>query len=170
MWALFLFILFLFLFLFLFYFFFLLPFVVVCFWIFFFVFLLKCVNKLTKKIKSMNLTETQTRARQEPFDFMSVRVTDERKMLHPCAIQLCDKWKYGGGLGFENNNPAVSNYPGHLVKKTGVRTLTVLHNHDNKESPFIDKHGVNRDLEKKHWCLSYHFQSSMGAGTLYFFP
>ena len=89
-----------------------------------------------------------------------------KKKLHPCAIQLCDKRKYGGGLGFENNNPAVSNYPGHLVKKTGVRTLTVLHNHDNRESPFINKHGVNRDLEKKHWCLSYHFQSSMGAGTL----
>ena len=32
------------------------------------------------------------------------------------------------------NNPAVSNYPGHLVKKTGIRTLTVLHNHDNRES------------------------------------
>ena len=65
------------------------------------------------------------------------------------------------------NNPAVSNYPGRLVKKTGVRTLTVLHNHDNRESPFIDKYGVNRDLDKKHWCLSYHLtQSSMGAGTL----
>ena len=45
----------------------------------FFVFLLKCVNKLTKKIKSLNLIETQTRARQEPFDFMSVRVADEKK-------------------------------------------------------------------------------------------
>ena len=65
------------------------------------------------------------------------------------------------------NNPAVSNYPGHLVKKTGVRTLTVLHNHDNRESPSLDKHGVNRDLDKKHWCLPYHLtQSSMGAGTL----
>ena len=39
----------------------------------------------------MNLIETQTRARQEPFDFMSVRVVDEKKKLHPCAIQLCDK-------------------------------------------------------------------------------
>ena len=27
----------------------------------------------------MNLIETQTRARQEPFDFMSVRVADEKK-------------------------------------------------------------------------------------------
>ena len=43
------------------------------------IFLLKCVNKLTKKIKSMNLIETQTRTRQEPFDFMSVRVADEKK-------------------------------------------------------------------------------------------
>ena len=49
----------------------------------------------------MNLIETQTRARQEPFDFMSVRVADEKKKLHPCAIQLCDKWKYGGGLGLK---------------------------------------------------------------------
>ena len=33
--------------------------------------------------------------------------------------------------------------------------------------PSIDKHGVNRDLDKKHWCLPYHLtQSSMGAGTL----
>ena len=32
-----------------------------------------------KKIKSMNLIEPQTRARQEPFDFMSVRVADEKK-------------------------------------------------------------------------------------------
>ena len=45
----------------------------------------------------MNLIETQTRARQEPFDFMSVRVADEKnklmkkKKLHPCAIKLCDK-------------------------------------------------------------------------------
>ena len=48
----------------------------------------------------MNLIETQTRVRQEPLDFMSVRVADEKKKLHPCAIQLCDKWKYGGGLRF----------------------------------------------------------------------
>ena len=66
------------------------------------------------------------------------------------------------------NNPAVSNYPGHLVKKTGVRTLTVLHNHDNRESPF---HRQTRSKswpwDKKHWCLPYHLtQSSMGAGTL----
>ena len=54
------------------------------------------------------------------------------------------------------NNPAVSNYPGHLVKKTGVRTLTVLHNHD---PPSVDKHGVNRDLDKKHWFLPYHFNT-----------
>ena len=27
----------------------------------------------------MNLIETQTRARQEPFDFMSARVADEKK-------------------------------------------------------------------------------------------
>ena len=55
----------------------------------------------------MNLIETQTRARQEPFDFMSVRVADEKKKkkLHPCAIQLCDKWKHGGGLGFEITLP-----------------------------------------------------------------
>ena len=65
------------------------------------------------------------------------------------------------------NNPTVSNYPGHLVKETGVRILTVLHNHDNRESPFHDKHGVNRDLDKKHWFVPYHLtQSSMGAGTL----
>ena len=33
--------------------------------------------------------------------------------------------------------------------------------------PSIDKHGVNRDLDKKHWCLPYHLtQSSMGAGAL----
>ena len=32
----------------------------------------------------MNLIETQTRARQEPFDFMSVRVADEKKK--NCAI------------------------------------------------------------------------------------
>ena len=49
----------------------------------------------------MNLIEPQTTARQEPFDFMSVWVADEKKKLHSCAIQLCDKWKYGGGLGFE---------------------------------------------------------------------
>ena len=55
----------------------------------------------------MNLIETQTRARQEPFDFMSVRVADEKKKLHPCAIQLCDKLKWR--LRFWNN-PAVSNY------------------------------------------------------------
>ena len=54
-------------------------------------FLLECVDKLTKNIKSTNLIETQTRSRQEPFDFMSVRVADEKKKLHPCAIQLCDK-------------------------------------------------------------------------------
>ena len=53
----------------------------------------------------MNLIETQTRARQEPFDFMSVRVADEKKKLHPCVIQLCDKWKYGGGLRFEITLP-----------------------------------------------------------------
>ena len=82
----------------------------------------------------MNLIETQTRARQEPFDFMSVRVADgKKKKLHPCAIQLCDKWKYDGGLGFEITLPFLIT---HLVKKTGVRTLTVLHNHDNRESPF----------------------------------
>ena len=56
-------------------------------------------------MKSMNLIETQTRARQESFDFMSVRVADENKKLHLCAIQLCDKWKYGGGLGFEITLP-----------------------------------------------------------------
>ena len=41
----------------------------------------------------MNLIETQTRARLEPSDFMSVRVADEKKKkkLHPCAIQLCNK-------------------------------------------------------------------------------
>ena len=33
----------------------------------------------------MNLIETQTRARQEPFDFMSVRVADEKKKKN-CAI------------------------------------------------------------------------------------
>ena len=46
------------------------------------------------------------------------------------------------------NNPAVSNYPGHLVKKTGVRTLTmltVLHNHDNRDSPF------HRQTRSKSW-------------------
>ena len=43
------------------------------------------------------------------------------------------------------NNPAVSNYPGHLVKKTGVRTLTVLHNHDNRESLF------HRQTRSKSW-------------------
>ena len=33
--------------------------------------------------------------------------------------------------------------------------------------PSIDKHGVNRDLDKKQWCLPYHLtQSSMGAGIL----
>ena len=54
----------------------------------------------------MNLIETQTRAGQEPFDFIFVRVADEKKKkLHPCAIQLCDKWKYGGGLGFEITRP-----------------------------------------------------------------
>ena len=59
-------------------------------------------------MKSVNLIETQTRARQEPFDFMSVRVADEKKKkkkLHPCAIQLCNEWKYGGGLGFEITLP-----------------------------------------------------------------
>ena len=41
----------------------------------------------------MNLIETQTRARQEPFDFMSVQVADgkKKKKMHPCAIQLCNK-------------------------------------------------------------------------------
>ena len=29
----------------------------------------------------MNLIETQTRARQEPFNFMSIRVADEKKKL-----------------------------------------------------------------------------------------
>ena len=43
------------------------------------------------------------------------------------------------------NNPAVPNYPGNLVKKTGVRTLTVLHNHDNRESPF------HRQTRSKSW-------------------
>ena len=43
------------------------------------------------------------------------------------------------------NNPAVSNYPGHLVKKTSVRTLTVLHNHDNRESPF------HKQTQSKSW-------------------
>ena len=67
----------------------------------------------------------------------------------------------------ETQTRAVSNYPRHLVKKTGVRTLTVPHNYDNRESPSIGKHGVNRDLDEKHWCLPYHLtQSSMGAGTL----
>ena len=65
-------VLFLFIFIFI---FFLLSFFVVC----------------SKKIKSMNQIEPQTRARQEPFDFISVRVADEKKKLHPCAIQLCDK-------------------------------------------------------------------------------
>ena len=53
----------------------------------------------------MNLIETQTRARQEPFDFMSVRVADEKKKLHPCAIQLCNELEYGGSLGFEITLP-----------------------------------------------------------------
>ena len=48
----------------------------------------------------MNLIETQTRARQEPFDFMSVRVADEKK-----KKKLRDKWKYDGGLGFEITLP-----------------------------------------------------------------
>ena len=116
--------------------FFFASFFVVCFWIFFFVFLLKCVNKLTKKIKSMNLIETHTRAKQEPFDFMSVWVADGKKkkscILVPYNFAILKlKWR----LRFWNNH-AVSNYPGHLVKKTGVRTLTVLHKHDNRESPF----------------------------------
>ena len=37
------------------------------------------------------------------------------------------------------NNPAVSNYPGHLVKKTMI----------TESLPSIDKHGVNHDLDKK---------------------
>ena len=53
----------------------------------------------------MNLIETQTKARLEPFDFMSVRVADETYSSHPSAIQLCDKLKYGGGLGFEITLP-----------------------------------------------------------------
>ena len=43
------------------------------------------------------------------------------------------------------NNPTVSNYPGHLVKKTGVRTMTVLYNHVNRESPF------HRQTRSKLW-------------------
>ena len=40
--------------------------------------------------------------------------------------------------------------------------------------PSIDKHGVNRDLDKKHWCLPHHFRVlwALGhsiLGTLYFF-
>ena len=65
------------------------------------------------------------------------------------------------------NNPAVSNYPGHLVKKTGVRTLTVLHNHDNREPPF------HRQTQSKSWPWQKALvptvsltQSYVGAGTL----
>ena len=37
----------------------------------------------------MNLIETQTRARQEPIDFMSVRVADEKKKVASlCHITL----------------------------------------------------------------------------------
>ena len=36
----------------------------------------------------MNLIETQTKARQEPFDFMSVRVADEKKNASLCHTTL----------------------------------------------------------------------------------
>ena len=36
----------------------------------------------------MNLIETQTSARQEPFDFMSVRVADEKKVASLCHTTL----------------------------------------------------------------------------------
>ena len=51
---------------------------------------------------------------------------------------------------------AGSNYPGHLVKKTGVRTLTVLHNHDNREPPFHRQTRSKSWPWQKHWCLPYH--------------
>ena len=66
-----------------------------------------------------------------------------KKKLHPCAIQFCDKWKYGGGLGFEITLPFLIT-PG-TWSETGVRTLTVLHDHDNRESPF------HRQTRSKSW-------------------
>ena len=36
----------------------------------------------------MNLIETQTRARQEPFDLMSIRVADEKKVASLCHTTL----------------------------------------------------------------------------------
>ena len=52
----------------------------------------------------MNLIETQTRAKQEPFDFMSVRVADEKKscilvpsisiLVESYAISVAIHWIY----------------------------------------------------------------------------
>ena len=81
---------------------------------------------------------------------MSVRVADEKKKKKKKkkVASLCHstlRWmKIWWRLRFWNN-PAVSNYPGPLVKKTGVRTLTVLHNHDNRESLF------HRQTRSKSW-------------------
>ena len=36
----------------------------------------------------MNLIETQTKGRQEPFDFMSVRVADEKKVASLCHYKF----------------------------------------------------------------------------------
>ena len=51
----------------------------------------------------MNLTETQTRAKQEPFDFMSVQVADEKKKVASRLVPY--NFEYGGGLGFEITLP-----------------------------------------------------------------
>ena len=45
---------------------------------------------------------------------------------------------------------AGSNFPEHLVKKKFSMTMIT------ESPPSIDKHGVNRELDKKRWCLPYH--------------
>ena len=54
-----------------------------------------------KKIRKKDFAPSEKYACYAP----AIRVADENKMLHPCAILLCDKWKYGGSLGFEITLP-----------------------------------------------------------------
>ena len=64
----------------------------------------------------MNFIETQTRARQEPFDFMSVRMADEKKgILVPYNFAINENMVEAGFW----NNPAISNYiyPGTWSKR-----------------------------------------------------
>ena len=53
----------------------------------------------------MNLIETQTGDRQEPFDFMSVRVADEKKNCILVPYNFAINENMVGGLGFEITLP-----------------------------------------------------------------